>query len=294
MTTKIIYHQIKKGVDCADGFAAAWVARKVYPDAEIIGCWYQCAEEDLPVVEAGDRLIIVDFSFPKTILDSWWEKGADILLIDHHKTAQEHLGFDLENLSGSVRREYIFDMSRCGAILTWQYFFPEEDVPTFLEYINDRDLWEKKLPYSEEVHTVIGKIGRSFELFDLLENSPDYDLVDVLAGIGKVLLIPKRKEIARIVLRAKETTIAGHELIPYIELEPDGSEDYLTSDICEELYTNQFPNAPFVACLTSDRTMSLRSNKNHPDGGFDVSAVAKQFGGGGHKNSAGFKINKEK
>lgn len=293
MTTKIIYHQIKQGVDCPDGYTAAWAAHKANPDAEIIGCWYQCEEEDLPTVAEGDHLIIVDFSFPSAIIQNWMQMGAKILLIDHHKTALEHLGFlGAENFSETIKSQYIFDMTKSGAVLTWEHFFPEEPVPLFLKYVQDRDLWNKQLPDSDAIHTVIGKLERTFELFDLLVNYQDTaSLFTVLGALGNVLLAPKRKAIAQIVLRAQEACIAGYDSIPFVEL--SASEDYLVSDICEELYTNLFPEALFVACLTSEGTMSLRSNKNHIEGGFDVSAVAKIKGGGGHRNAAGYKVQED-
>jgi len=302
MTIKIIYHQVKPGVDCPDGIASAWVCRKAHPNAEVIGCWYQCKEEELPIIKEGDRLIIVDFSFPKAILEKWVKLGATILLIDHHKTAQEHLG-DISTFAAKVRGEIIFDMDECGATLAWKYFFQYKRMPLFLWYVRDRDLWIKEMQFSDEIHTTIGQLGRTFELFDVLE---DLDLEDfeTLGSIGRALLAPKRKAIKEIVKRAEYRNIYGKNYypdhsnaeegktywrIPMVILTKDGSEDYLTSDICEELYTNQFPTAQFVGCLTSDGTMSLRSDKNKPDGGFDVSAIAIQFGGGGHRNAAGFK-----
>jgi uncharacterized protein len=48
-------------------------------------------------------------------------------------------------------------------------------------------------------------------------------------------------------------------------------------------------NEPFAACYwdTPDgRVFSLRSS----DAGQDVSAVAKSYGGGGHRNAAGFQV----
>ncbi|MFV9615689.1 MAG: DHHA1 domain-containing protein, partial [Gammaproteobacteria bacterium] len=46
---------------------------------------------------------------------------------------------------------------------------------------------------------------------------------------------------------------------------------------------------PFAACYwdhPDGRSFSLRSSKN----GIDVAKVAKKYGGGGHKNAAGFTI----
>lgn len=295
MTTKIIYHQASKGINCPDGFAAAWVAHRVYPDAEIIGCWYQCDKKDLPVVEEGDRLIIVDFSFPSEIIQEWMGIGAEILLIDHHKTALEHLGFlGKEHFSESVRSQYIFDMSKCGAVLTWEHFFPTKQVPLFLKYVQDRDLWLKELAYTEEIHEAISKLGRSFALFDLLYEYPGKNtLFEALAAFGEVLLLPKRLAIAAAADRAEPYEI-DEKLgltVPVVFLAKDGSEDRLTSDICEELYKNRFQEAAWVACITSNGAWSLRSDKNKPDGGFDVGALAKSKGGGGHRNAAGFTPN---
>lgn len=286
MTTKIIYHMIKKDVPCCDGFAAAWVAHKAHPDAQIVGCWYQCEEKDLPVVEVGDKLIIVDFSFPLEILQKWTAVGADILLIDHHKTALEHLG-DILSFAKQIRGDFVFDLNECGATLAWKYFFPSKPMPLFLQYVRDRDLWEKKMWMSDAIHTVVGKLGRTFDLFDHLAIEESEQLFEALAGLGYVLMKPKLKAIAEAVRRAGFAEVGGHS-IPVVRLEKH--EDYLTSDICEELYTNQFPEAQFVGCLTSDGTMSLRSNKNNPDGGFDVSSIAKELGGGGHRNAAGFRL----
>jgi uncharacterized protein len=289
MKTKIIYHQIKKGVNCPDGYAAAWVCHKYYGDCEIIGCWYQCADEDLPTFEKGDRAVIVDFSFPADVLERWSNAGVEILLIDHHKTAMEHLG-DVSQFSAHFNGQIKFDMGECGATLAWKHFFPDKAVPLFLEYVKDRDLWNKVLPNSDAIHEVVSRLGRSFDLYDLLEKY-DNPLTNMttLADLGDVLLAPKRKEIAAIANRATLAPFLEHENIPIVLLAGDGSEDRLTSDICEFLYTKLFPASPFVACRTSDNSWSLRSNKNHPEGGFDVGALAKAQGGGGHRNAAGFK-----
>ena len=78
----------------------------------------------------------------------------------------------------------------------------------------------------------------------------------------------------------------GYFNIPIVELAQDGSEDLLTSDICSYLYKS-IPEAPFVACITSDGSWSLRSDKNGNN--TDVGAIAQAKGGGGHRNAAGFK-----
>jgi len=291
MTTKIIYHQIKKGIDCSDGIAAAWVCKRKFPDAEVIGCWYQCAEEDLPQVDADDRVFIVDFSFSADIIKRWEDLGAMITLIDHHKTAQEQLMGAIDTLSSRI----IFDMAQCGAVLTWQHLFPSEPIPRFLLHIEDRDLWNFRLMYTAEIHEAMGKIGRTFEMFDLYAQCTADEFSSAIVPLGMLLLKPKRQKVSEIADRCStQRVIFGTRDwdstdIPTVFLSPDGSEDRYTSDVCEELYKYRYPAALFVQCITSDGTYSLRSNKNNPDGGFDVGEYARQFGGGGHRNAAGYK-----
>ncbi len=276
---KIIYHQVKTGIDCPDGIAAAWVARKIYPDAEIIGCCYQ---GELPVVEEGDRLIIVDFSFRTDILESWAGIAKKVVVIDHHQTAMD----DLANLSDRVTQR--FDMSECGATLTWKYFFPEKPVPSFLQYVRDRDLWNFDLPESEEIHEAVANIGRSFALFDALERMSQEQLIEAFAPFGKRLLAPKRKRIAEIAETAYWSSVADRKILV---VEIPQTETRLTSDVCSYLY-KQHPESPFIMSYTEipEEGWGLGFRSDKKGSNFDVSAIARVFGGGGHRNAAGAKV----
>jgi len=292
MAIRILYHQVKQGIDCPDGIAAAWVARKIYPNAEIFGVWYGMDDLDIQP-KSGDRIVILDFSFSLDTIKRWESIGADILLIDHHKSAQELLG-DISNLSREIKGEMIFDMAECGATLTWKYFFPNEAVPLFLEYVRDRDLWVKNLDLSDGVHEAVSKLGRTFDLFDALENFEEYDM-ELLGELGEVLLIPKRKAVESIARRAElrdlelqRPHIHNCWNIPTVKLANNGTEDRLVSDVCEYMYSVLYPDAAFVACISSDGKYSLRSDKRKPNGGADVSSISRLFGGGGHRNAAGF------
>lgn len=293
MKTTIIYHQVKEGVDCPDGSAAAWVAHKACPDACIQGATYQ--SEDVPQFGSGDRVVIVDFSFPRQTIEQWESDGAEIVLIDHHKTALEHLG-DLSGFSDRVTLK--FDMGECGATLTWKYFFPDKSMPAFLAYVRDRDLWNWDLLHSEEIHEAVSSLkynykkhfsesgAHVFDLFDALAKLDSVDLISLIAPLGASLLAPKREKIRQAFNRCEWGEVAGYGNIPFVRLAEDGSEDRLVSDICMKLY-REFPHAYFVACLTSDGSWSLRSDKRGNN--TDVGAIAKAQGGGGHVNASGFK-----
>lgn len=291
MTTQIIYHQIKPGFDCPDGIAAAWVAKKFYPEADLKGWTYQ--SDSLPSVSAGDNLVVVDFSFSAEAIEQWIRDGVKVEIIDHHKTAEEALNrFYVEDFQDALNAEahdewnVVFDMKECGATLAWKYFFCDKPMPVFLEYVRDRDLWWFELEGTEEVHEATAKIGRTFDLFDKLAEMNREQLLACLKPIGEVLLKPKRRAIASAVSRMQWGEVAGYPTIAHVVLKSDGSEDRLTSDICSKLY-KAFPESPFVACLTSDGSWSLRSNAKGNN--TDVGAIAASLGGGGHHNAAGFR-----
>ena len=77
--------------------------------------------------------------------------------------------------------------------------------------------------------------------------------------------------------------IAGHRV-------PCVNTTILVSEVAgclAETYSDAPFGAIFFVLNTGEVVYSLRSR-----GEFDVSEVAKQYGGGGHKNAAGFKIDK--
>ena len=274
----ILYHQVKAGIDCPDGISAAWVAAKAYPDAKVVGAVHQ---EPVPISPTeGDRVTIVDFSYGPDVLDTWADAGVTVEVIDHHKTALD----DLSSLSDRILQT--FDMKECGATLAWKTLFPEKPMPYFLNHIRDRDLWLWEIDGTAEIHEAMGKLGRSFELLDRLAQMDKDELQAYLMPIGTELLEEKKRLVNTAVKRHQRGMVAGYQNIPYVVLAKDGSEDRLTSDICSAMQRLN-PSPLFTACFTSDRTWSLRSNRNGSN--FDVGRVAKDNGGGGHRNASGFK-----
>jgi oligoribonuclease NrnB/cAMP/cGMP phosphodiesterase (DHH superfamily) len=281
-TTAILYHSYDSG-PCPDGHWAAWVAKKKYPAAEVIPVVYGAP---LPIIKA-DHIVIVDFSFPASQLMLWQERGHTVTLIDHHKTALN----DLSGLMNAVvpERKIIFDMEESGATLTWKTFFPDKPMPPILNYIKDRDLWKFKLPYTHEVHAATSTLLKDFNVYETLATLSEEEIVSCLTPIGKVMLEVKQRLVEDCAARHKIQTVAGYDNIPTVFL--DNKEAYLTSDICQFLYL-KYPDALFTACITQPTEnvikVSMRSNKDGNN--TDVSAIAKELGGGGHNNSAGYEV----
>lgn len=288
----IFYHQIKPGIDCADGSAASWVCHRYLqqqappPAIEIVGCAYN---EPIPLVDPDwpRAIYIVDFSFPAEVLQAWLATGHQVTLLDHHKTAQQMLGGLLQPRSleqivfqrqGNLTLG--FDMLECGATITWKYFFPEHPVPLFLQYVRDRDLWLHQLPDTELVHLAYTATGRSFEIYDRYY-ALGADFVAVAVEYGQSVKQEKDRTIQQVIQRHQVGVIAGYPHIPYVYLQTDEESRY-TSDICAELL-RLYPQAFFTAACGTNHAWSLRSLPT----GADVSRIAQAWGGGGHQTAAG-------
>lgn len=168
----VIYHS-----GCWDGFTAAWVARKKYPEAEFVPAQYG----DDPPDCKGKNVYILDFSYPLDVMQSISKESAYLCVCDHHKTAEPVLREFRGVYSVCVK----FDNDKSGARLTWEYFFGENNchtlqkIPIIVAMVEDRDLWSWKLPYSREVNACIRSFPFDFNVVDELAEALENDCPDV-------------------------------------------------------------------------------------------------------------------
>jgi len=280
MKTICYYHR-----NCFDGMAAAWVIRRhlmstkldtnnwefipvQYGDSKIINDLMQDCYENANI---NDKYIIADFSFPRELMKMMDSKAKSMLVLDHHKTAQENC----DGLEFCV-----FDMNQSGAGLAWRHFFPDETVPRLIQYIEDRDLWRFNLHSSNYVNAYIQSFPMTFEDYDML-----YETLEQSDGFmdaqmaGMAIERYKASMVKAICGNAVIRSIFGHKV-------PVVNTTLLFSEVGHEL-CKLYPAHPFSASFfirqDSKIQYSLRSI-----GDFDVSAIARVGGGGGHKNAAGF------
>lgn len=267
----VLYH-----ANCYDGFGAAFAAwKKLGDEATYIPVSYGKPPPEMP---GATKIYILDFSYD-VLTTRELAKDAQVIILDHHKTAQENLAIFIqeqdENQDNNVWVE--FNMNKSGALIAWDYFHSGEPVPKLIQHISDRDLWQFKIPGSRELHKALVSYPMSFDFWNtFLDNG----VVDVLIDEGTTLQRMHKQLVDTIVKGSYVGTIGVHD-VPMVNTSIAWSE-------VGEAMGEKYPKFPFVATFTyfDDHIMfSLRSK-----GDFDVSEVAKQFGGGGHKNAAGFKI----
>lgn len=278
-----IYHG-----NCADGFTAAWAVRRALGDrVEFHPGVYQ---QDPPDV-AGRDVIMVDFSYKRPVLEAMIARAHTLLVLDHHKSALEDL-HDLppapeswaeweEGAVGAARDEgpaiaaALFNMERSGAGIAWD-FFHDAPRPALLDHVEDRDLWRFALPHTREIQAALFSYPYDFRVWD---EQMARDVAE-LAAEGAAIERKHHKDIAELVAVCRRRMVIGGHDVPVASLPYT-----LTSDAGHLMAQGE----PFAACYwdTSEaRIFSLRST----DDGEDVSAIAVQYGGGGHRNAAGFKV----
>lgn len=262
--TTILYH------NDADGFAAAMAAWMRYGDtgANYIEVRYG---KPVPVIPTGTKqLFILDFSYSREVCDALATR-YELVVLDHHKTAQAAL----EDAPYAI-----FDMNKAGCELAWEHFFPAEPLPDLLTYVADRDLWVWELPYSKEVNAWIATLPKRFSEWATVARGC---IGQQAVMCGQAVLANQAHLLEIMASGAKFIEIAG---LPAVVV---NSTQALHSELAEFL-GQRFPGAAIVAIYNDQangtRKWSLRTTRDD----VDVSDIARQYGGGGHRKAAGFEL----
>ncbi len=225
-----------------------------------------------------DELIMLDFSVIASVMREICTQVSRVLVIDHHKTAKAELDScaDLKNL------DLIYDVNKSGAVLTWEYFHAGTEVPLILYYIQDRDLWNWQLEKSKQVDAYLSHQG--FDNTEWLQKLMiSFDLQAIISE-SELILETRRKIFQSICSNVMEDHIDN---VPMLSVNSPIFQSEIGDFLNRRIHSENLPQK-FVMIWwehEGERVLSLRSQ-----GDFDVSQIAKQYGGGGHKNAAGFRI----
>lgn len=300
--TKIVigYH-----ADCIDGFTSAWVTYKALLEDKVRGiskediilfpCKYTPeSEKELynTCTEVGAAgLYIVDFSISVELIEKLTNDMHTmyITILDHHKTAfEKYAGLSVidkdTSWRGDIGNAIIFlDNNECGASLCWKYFNPNSRVPKLIEYVKDYDLW--RFEFGDDTKYINKVLSATFKTTDVWDrftvNCEDARLLADILYDGKRMQEKHNELCEETAAKAVPITITGHKGLAVT------CPRELTSDVGHLLAVKSGTFGALISVSLEDNkvTCSLRS-----EGDFDVTAIAKQFGGGGHKNAGGFSI----
>lgn len=270
----VIYHG-----KCIDGFSGAWCFNRVFGDSmEYHPGVYQHTPPDV-----YDRdVYLVDFSYKREVVLEMLGLARTVTLIDHHKSALDDL-WDL-GASGLVTKHSSLEKS--GAVLAWEYLQQalgrKEKMPEMLLHVQDRDLWHFKLEGTRELSEFMFSQEYDFKVWDKIMSMTKHERNKAMTA-GALVVQKHFKDLNELLSQLRRTMVIGGvetpvACLPYMMASDGGGMMALT--------------APFAATYydtAKHRCFSLRSNAtnvNHAD----VSSIAAQYGGGGHKHAAGFKV----
>lgn len=266
MKTYVLYH-----ANCTDGAGSALAAYiRLGDSAEYIPVQYG---DDVPIMEEGCIVYIVDFSYPKEILLALADYCSAVQVIDHHKTAKT----ELEGLEHPTMKIH-FDMEQSGAVMTWKFFHPDRPVPLLLRHIQDRDLWIFDMHSSKKIHRALGMYEDWKDWAQFL-----YEVRPLIAE-GDAIIRFLEVQTDRIIGGPPRKFFATDEVVPVYNLPGFMISDALNTAL------ERHPECPYAVGFITlpDKTIySLRSRTTED---IDVEVIAKKHGGGGHKHAAGFTV----
>lgn len=299
--TIVLYHG-----GCRDGFAAAWVVNKYIQQrhntslglhdklANFIPAYYGQEPPDCK----GKDVIIVDFCYDVSTMERLLLESKSFIWLDHHKTADSvRIQFESGKYDDGPlcdKLDFIFRNDKSGAGLAWDYFFPNEPRPWLVDYVEDRDLWLHKLDRSEVVNAYIACLEFDFKVWDKVSTNiePPFEYGSVAMMKTDQYVREVCKNVYFVDIRKRNITTTDSppwpdfmfwKQIPIVNIcQVDCSE--VLHELC-----HRFPSAEF-SLYWFKRQDGLYQYGLRSIGDFDVSTVAKLFGGGGHKNAAGFQL----
>lgn len=327
-----------------DGIAAAWCIDKGFKDeySEVLLIPQRAGVDTIPegLLET-DSVYMVDRTYPWDTLISLSQQVFSVTVIDHHKSAMNRyteteayqVGLDSQCVTytaSSIQFDYSnitvkIDTTHSACMLAHWWVMehgtdPDTsvDVPWFISYIEDRDIWKWELPNSKEINAGMHYYGHTFERYDAM-NSGQCLVETTKTHIEQVGAIVLQTQLNIIKSIAHGPTVAFKQLIleecwttgmppkrvpcddrvlnfailccPFTLISDLGSYclNYSAVDDIAECASNGKIAKPFevpdvVLCYNETDlgfTYSIRSKH-------DMIWLAKMFGGGGHPAACGF------
>lgn len=259
--------------------------------ARYIGIGHGKDKEDAAGDLRGKNVALLDFSFDVEATSRQVAVASQYVVLDHHASAQE-------NLKALPDANKMFEIKMSGATLAWNFFHPGTEIPLLFRYVEDKDIWRWALHSSDafgaafELTVDLPGIGevtcKDFVPLDRLFKGGDEALQRLLVT-GNTILRYQNSVVAK---HTRKYTRRRLKQLPEFVCAVVNATT-LVSEIGDALAKEPGVNFAFIFTQESESAdcqwryrISLRSCFPQ-EGQADVSAIAKLFGGGGHRTAAG-------
>jgi uncharacterized protein len=279
-----------------DGKLSGAILKMAIPDIQLIGIDHG---DPFPweLIDSGTIVYMADFSLPEMPdMIKIWDISKRFFWFDHHKSAIEKY-CDYIN-STEVARSFVLgrrDVLKSGCELTWEYLFPDKNIPDLVTIVGSYDTWRD--------HGSMAWVNR-YEPFQygsrLLKLDPSTD-----AGLYNwKLLLENERDVSKIIDK-------GYTIMDYLkQVNRDHAKRYS--------YDTVIDGHPAIAMNTDTHSSSILDGFYDPnkhdlmitytydpnDHGWwyisfystkpeiDCSIFAGKRGGGGHRGAAGCRISR--
>lgn len=281
-----------------DGYASGAICKLRYPDARLIGWDYK---DPIPDFEQfrGEEVIMIDITFPLNKIIELSAKVSHLTIIDHHISFAKDFHTDILNSTYSEtlktitvvrpKLKYVYELGVAACEIGWKYLFPYKTIPYAISLIGRYDTWRKDegdwqgetLPFKYYMYGQCNSV-ESFPKELLIIGSTNLNAINhsILTGRSIMKYQEMMDESAtRAFSFDKEVYNGLRALVLNIP--------YFNSESLKTKYNKEDYDIMIGFCYTGNKwSVSLRSDK--PE--VDVSIIAKNKGGGGHKGAAGFEV----
>lgn len=249
---------------CLDGAAAAAGVKHAFPDATFVKGVY-----GVPLIlpSTPHFILYVDFSPKREEVEGILSNGHELMVIDHHATAET-------TLKGLEGFEFVFCEQESGASLTWLTLFGS--TPMLVEHVRDRDLWLWELQDTREITTALMLHPLDETILDTLLAGDS----DALIAIGAAVCTQNELHIKRMANKPYRCASVQGMKVAFV-IAP-----VLQSEVGSAVLANN-PELDAAVLVADAEKVSIRSNNG------SARKLAEMWGGGGHDNAAGAPMPKE-
>lgn len=277
----IIYHKVD-----LDGVASAAIAvdkmqKNAYP-YKLHGWTYG---DPVPYTEGPiefSKVFVLDVSFGQDnlkIMNKWKDEGADVVWIDHHKSA---ITDDVEGTDNTIKG--IRQIGKGACELTYEYLH-KSSASSIIKLLSAYDVWDKNRYEWDDVlstqYAIRAEVGLNVDkMVHLIEANIHNPKISDLIKKGKCIInFLKQKNESECNNFSFEAEILGHKAICMNTIE-------FNSTTFDSIWNPEKYDlmVPFAFQPNGLVRFSLYSTKED----VDCSEIAKRFNGGGHKGAAGF------
>ena len=276
-----------------DGHFSGAVLKYKYPDIELRGWDYRDEVPSFESMEGYDEIILIDITFPFDILQELGAK-TKLTVIDHHvsfkKQVDNHLQIGHDVVTDDLKYitfEYIYDDKLSACELGFKHYFGY--IPPIVELVGKYDTWrangtneweETVLPMK---YYLYGKVNKPEDVknywFDSVEELYHEDIIDDMLEIGKSIMEYERK------MDESKTNSYAFERDVYGLRALCINTNFMSSETMMTKFDSSKHDIMIGFAYNGNNWgVSLRSIGDK----VDVSQIAKERGGGGHSQSAGF------